>query len=1021
MKPVSELRLHGSSTANMIPKPLKKVPWIVIVLLVVGGWSSAYGQKTAPSPQRDFASAVQLYHQRLYGDAMSAFEAFRLSHPDHPQTGQALYLEATSALARGHDQEAIRLFERFQRTHPAHPRAPDAQLSLAQYFLEEGDPEAARKQLTTIIENPSSQAQAARALYLFGKSERDRGNLEAALKYFDRVRTTYPNTAVAPAASYALGATQVQLEQYDRAAASFETLGQQFPNSPYAQNLGTALAEVYYRLGQYEKAAAELRRRLPELKGAQRARAHFLLAEASNHLRAGEEAVVQYRTVIDEHPNTPYVIPARYGLAWHYQRAGDYEQAAQAFAEVRTQGAAPLSRKATYYEAVNRARMGDSKRALTLYQQVAEQHPDSRLAPEALFEAGLLRYRQEEYGAAAAFFRAITRNHSDAARIGDAYYWLGNAYLVDESLDRALTAYNKAIEFDTAPASLLREVRFQKAWAQYEEGQYKNAAPDFLSLAESAPKTERGSEALFWGADSHYRQSNYARAQSLFRQYLEQNPEGTKAAGARYALAWTYFKQNQYEAAARQFQQFLDTYEGTDTDIPYEQDARLRLADSYYALKRYEDAVEAYRRVGGKGTDYALFQSGEALNYAGRSEEALRSLNRLVERHPGSRWRPQALYRIGAIHFQNQNYEDAVTAYRRFLDTYSDHQLAPEAQYGIGDSRYNAGKMEDAVEAYRTVLVKYPKSTTATEAASSLFFALNAAGQSDRADQIIAEIAKAHPDTNLEDRLRFQRAKAAYQSGESQKALNLFQSFVRTTSTSSLLPDAYYYLGILYANEDRDTEAKNYLGQLVEQYPDSDVLPDGALRLGDIYRSEQNYEEAAAAYKAAAESDAIGTELRAQARYGQSIALLNMGQNEKAKEILNRILDESAGGPLQASARLGLARIYEDENRPDDAVELYRSVVGSVDSETGAEALFRLGQLLRSQNQPRKAIEELDRMSSLYAGYPEWIARSLLEQAKSYREMGQTGQAVQLYDEVVQSYPGTPFAETARKERKALS
>ncbi|PSQ95799.1 MAG: hypothetical protein BRD55_09225 [Bacteroidetes bacterium SW_9_63_38] len=952
---------------------------------------------------------------------MSAFEAYRLSHPDHAQTGQALYLEAKAALAEGHDQEAIRLFERFQRIYPTHPRAPEAQLSLSQYFLDTGNTEAARKQLNSILENPSSRNQAARALYLFGTSERDRGNLEAALGYFDRVRTTYPDTKVAPVAYYALGATQVQLEKYDQAAASFENLGQQFPNSPYAQNLGTALAEVYYRLGRYEQAAAELQNRLLELKGDQRARAHFLLAEASNQMRAGEEAVVHYRRVIDEHPNTPYVVPAKYGLAWHYQRAGNAAQAARVFVEVRAQGSGPLARKATYYEAVNRTRTGDTERALSLYRRVVKQYPDSRLAPEALFEAGLIQYKKEEYGAAAAFFRTITREHSEAARIGDAYYWLGNAYLVDESVDRALTAYNKATEFDTASQSLLREVRFQKAWAQYEEGRYNSAAPEFLALAESASSSKRGSEALFWGADSHYRQQNYARARSLFTKYLKQNPKGSKAAGARYALAWTYFKQNQHEAAAREFQAFLDMYAGTDTDIPYKQDARLRLADSYYALKRYEDAVEVYRRVGEQGTGYALFQSGEALNYAGRPEGALRTLNRLVERYPDSRWRPQALYRIGAVHFQEQNYEEAVAAYRRFLETYPDHTLAPEAQYGIGDSRYNAGNMEEAVTAYRTVLVEYPKTKTASEAASSLFFALGAAGQSDRADQIITEIAKAHPDADLEDRLRFQRAKAAYQSGESKKALNLFQSFVRTTSTSSLLPDAYYYLGILYANDDQTTEAKNYLSQLVEQYPDSGVLPDGALRLGDIYRNEESYEEAAAAYKTATESDAIGTELRAQARYGQSIALLNVGKNDKAKEILNRILEESQGGPLQASARLGLARIYETENRPDEAINLYRKVVGSADGETGAEALFRLGQLLRSQGRPQKAIEELDRMSSLYAGYPEWIARSLLEQAMAYRDRGRTGEAVKLYDEVVESYPGTPFAETAREERKALS
>jgi len=1006
----------------MIPKLHRIVPWVLGLFLVCAGPLSQElrAQLPPPSAERAYTSAVQLYHQRMYADAMSAFEAYRSAYPEHAQVGQSLYLEATAALARNQNQEATRLFEQFQRDYPSHPRAAEAQLSLAQYFLDDGNTTAARNQLTAIVDNPASRAQAARALYLLGRSEREQGNLDPALGYFERVRAEYPNTDVAPAAFYALGATQVELERYDQAAASFEQLGKEYPNTPYAKNLGTALAEVYYRLGRYEQAAAELRNRLPGLSGSQRARAHFLLAEAANQMRAGEEAVVHYRRVIDEHAQTPYVTPAKYGLAWHYQRAGSPERAAQAFAEARQTGTDRFARQATYYEAVNRARLGETDQALSLYQSVAETYPESRLAPEALFEAGLLRYQQERYGAAAAFFRSITRDHPNAARIGDAYYWLGNAYLADESLDRALTAYDKATEYDAAPASLLVEVRFQKAWAQYEDERYAEAAPEFMSLVESAPSTERGRAALFWGADSHYRQGNYARARSLFTRYLKENPEGEKAAGARYALAWTYFKQNQYQAAARNFRQFLDTYPGGDEDIPYEQDARLRLADAYYALKRYEDAVEVYRRVGGTGADYALYQSGEALNYAGRSEEAVRSLNRLVQKYPDSRWRPQALYRIGTIHFQQQQYEDAVATYRRFLDTYPDHQLAPEAQYGIGDSHYNAGSMEKAVGAYRTVLVSYPTSGTATEAASSLFFALSAAGQSDRADQIIDEIAAANPDANLTDRLRFQRAKAAYQSGESTKALNLFQTFVRTTSTSSLLPESYYYLGILYANQNRSTEAKNYLEQLVDQYPDSEVLPDGALRLGDIYLDEERYEQAAGAYQAAAESDAIGTELRAQARYGQSIALLNMGRNDDAKDILNRVLDESQGGPLQASARLGLARIYVDEGRPDDAVSLYRSVVGSVDSETGAEALFRLGQLLRNQGQPRDAIAELDRMSSLYAGYPEWIARSLLEQAEAYRQLGQTGQAAQLYDEVIESYPGTPFAETATNEREAL-
>ncbi|MFB6248630.1 MAG: tetratricopeptide repeat protein, partial [Salinibacter sp.] len=387
----------------MIPTPRRIVPWVTAALLFVGGgWPSALSAQPDPSTaQRAYADAVQLYHQRLYADAMTAFEAYRTRHPDAAHSGESLYLEAKAALARDQDQTAIRLFERFQRRHPNHPRAAEAQLSLAQYFLDRGNTAAARNQLSSLAQDPSSAAQAARALYLLGQTERDRGNLEQALRYFDRVRTQHPESEVAPAALYALGATYVRLKQYDRAARSFEQLGQSFPDSPYAQNLGTALGEVYYRLGRYEQAASELSSQLSELEGSQRARAHFLLAEAANQRRAGTEAVEHYRRVLDQHSSSPYVTPARYGLAWHYLQAGNYEEAASTFAQVRQDSDARLAGRAAYYEAVSRARTGNQNRAVELYRTVSEEEPSRRLASEALFEAGLLRYRQEQYEAAA--------------------------------------------------------------------------------------------------------------------------------------------------------------------------------------------------------------------------------------------------------------------------------------------------------------------------------------------------------------------------------------------------------------------------------------------------------------------------------------------------------------------------------------------------------------------------------------------------------------------------------------------
>jgi len=996
--------------------------WLYFAVFCVFAGSavhSAQAQRERTRPAQSFAAAVQLYQQGLYPSASSALSAFRASHPSQIHSPQALYLEAKSVLAQGYDERTRRLLDRLQREHPAHPRAQEARLGLAQRYLEQGNTKRAKRQLQEIAVEPRRAAEGARALFLLGRTERKRGNLKAALRYFNRARTEYPEAQIAPAALYATGVTQVRLERYDQATASFEALGKRYPDSPFSQNLGTILGEVYYRLDRFKDAATELERRLPQLQGTERARAQFLLGECFHQLGQGKKAIKRYRRVFEEHPNSPYAASARYGLAWQHYASGDHQAAASAFLKVRHTNSS-LATPATYYEAVNRALLGDKTQALDLYQTFSDLRSEGRLAAEAQYEIGLLLYQNEQYEKATDAFRAA-RSSLPSARLGQASLWLGNAYLASGQLDRALKAYNQAIERDAASESVKAEVRFQKAWSLYRDQRYSEAASAFMSLAEAHPGTSRGRKALFWGADSYYQQDDHARARTFLRRYLKKTSEDAQATGAYYALAWTHFKQRRFEPAARQFQKFLDAYDGANTDIPYRQDARLRLADCYFALKRYEDAIAAYKRVDGKGNDYALYQAGKALYYGDQPSAALEMLRRFVERHPNSAWRPDALYRIADIHFQQQDYEAARAGYRRLLNEYPDHERAPDALYALGDAHYNAGQMSEAVQTYRRVLERYPESSIASDAASGLFFALNAAGQQDRASALIDSIAASAPGSTLADRLRFQRARAAYQSGQSKRALKLFREFVRTSSMASLVPEAYYYLGLLYADLERYAEAKNYLRQLVDQYPQSDPYSEGALRLGEIYLDQEQYKQAAKAYRAAAEGPQTGDGLRAQARYGQSMALLQLGRTGEAESLLSKILSSQKQGPLQASARLGLGRIREQQGRPSDARRLYRAVVSRTDSETGAEALYRLGRLLRKQGQSRKAVQELERMPSLFAGYPEWQARALLEQARAHQALDNPGQAVQLYDEVVSQYPGTPFADTARKEKKGIS
>jgi len=1003
------------------------IPFLVAILLLVGASTQApreaAAQRSALSPGAQYADAVEAYELELFQQATRAFDTFRQSYPNHPNAAEALYYQARASLALGRQDVAVRLFDRLERDYPNHPRAKEARLSLGRYFLEEGDERRGRRVLERIVSTNPDSPQAARALYLLGTRARDQGKREQALQYFERAAERGGDANVSAASLYAVGATQVEMERYEEAAGSFEALGQRFPTSPYARNLGTALGEVYYEIGRYERAAEEFRNRMDGLSGETRARAIFLLAESYTQMRDTERARDEYRKLVGESPvpgSDSYRRPARYGLAWNAWFAGNPSAAIPTFEDVRRGHSDDYALRATYHEAIARLQTGDLPGARSLFRQVVETWPQSRFTARSQYEIGAIAYRQEEYGPAAAAFRAVSRMNPSSSLRGQSAYWLGNTYLAQGDLNRALDSYSQAIDQDAAPDSLRYEVQFRMAWTQYEDERYADAASAFSSLSESADRAAPARDALFWGADSYLQAGRFQEARRMLNRYLQRYPDARHAVEAHYVLGWTYFKAGNYAQAVGAFQTFLDRYDPADQTIPYAQDARLRLADSYYAQKRYDEAVSVYRQVQGEGSDYAAYQAGQALQFAERPEEAIRVLRSLVEDYPQSPWRQEALYRIGLIHFQEQQYADARETYQQLLNRYPDDRYAPRALYGIGDTYYNAGDLDRAATTYRRVLERYPDSETATEAASSLFFALNAAGASDRAEAVVDSFVAANPNADIVSELRFRRAEAAYQSGDREEALRLFRAFTRTSGDDALLPRAYYYLGIIYADRDESGEAQTYLRQLVDRYPDSDRRPEAALRLGDLSLEQEAYESALEAYRTAAGGDGTGAELQAQARYGQSRALIGLGRTDDAETLLRRIIDNNRGGPLLASARLGLARLYSDQGEATQALGLYRQVAENARSEAGAEALYRLGSLLRQQGRTRDAIRELDRMPSLFAGYPEWIARSLLEQARAHQQIGQTGEASDLYDRVVREYSGTRFAQTARDEQATL-
>ena len=119
-------------------------------------------------------------------------------------------------------------------------------------------------------------------------------------------------------------------------------------------------------------------------------------------------------------------------------------------------------------------------------------------------------------------------------------------------------------------------------------------------------------------------------------------------------------------------------------------------------------------------TDDPLVQAGKALLAQGRAPDAVRVLQRAVERSPNE---PQGFFFLGHAHLQCENPQAAVLVFAEVV------RMLPADQAGLlgyAGALHRAGHADQAVQTYRILLQHYPDFAPAHVEMGSIFFASGA-------------------------------------------------------------------------------------------------------------------------------------------------------------------------------------------------------------------------------------------------------------------------------------------------------
>ncbi|GMR11594.1 MAG: transglycosylase SLT domain-containing protein [Anaerolineae bacterium] len=404
-----------------------------------------------------FGRGEALLRDEQLAEAERAFSEFLSSYPDHPRVPAALILRAQTNGSLGNNEAAVADYESYLAE-----RSGVIDLYVYEWL---GDalrrasrPLEAVPQYEAAILSPG-QANILRLRIKIGRAYLEASDYARALEQFDQVYAQSSDAGTRASmnllAGQALEAQGDLYGMYARFLDSFENFPAAFdtyvgltrlvqdgvPVDDYQRGL------VDYYAGAYEPAVAAFDRTLATNPSAAayyyRGLSYLELGSPVLALQDLEAATQNYPA----EPIWPEAMMTRARTEWAW--LDRYTSAVETYLELAEGHPQSVEAAEALFAAGRTAeRSNDLARAADIWLRLAEEYAGNPLAPDGAFEAGIVRYRLGDYaGAELAFLRSLDLA-ANTAQIARANLWIGKTLLAREDIEEANTAWEAASNAD---------------------------------------------------------------------------------------------------------------------------------------------------------------------------------------------------------------------------------------------------------------------------------------------------------------------------------------------------------------------------------------------------------------------------------------------------------------------------------------------------------------------------------------------------------------------------------------------
>ncbi len=992
---------------------------LFLLMATTGFFYQSYGQSGLyqTGVDKQFDDAFELFDKHQYSASKQAFEIVKGEKLSPRRTIDADFYYAVSALYL-ENPDGPSLVEGIINHYPEDPRANEAAFILGDYLFEKRHYKEAIEKYSLVNVDVIDLEQRSKVYFRTGYSYFQLKDYTNAARYFDPVKKM--QTSYTGDGYYYSGYVSLQQQKYDQAIADLKQ-ADRYPE--YQDKVPYMLSELYYRQQRYDElidygtSITQSRQKLDR-----KSDIYLLLAEAYFERRDFTNAATYY-DAFSKGGSTKMSREQMYKAGVAQFEVGQYQLAANYFKQVALQDDR-LGQVSSYYLGHSYLKLNNPEYAITSFSAAYKSDVDANIQEEALYNFAKLSLERGSYQEAINAMDQYLAKFPSGNNIGEVETMMSDALINTNNYLRAVEHIEGMSNKSPAIRAAYQKVTYYQGLTYFRNKRYAEAITYFdKSILYPVDKTIVH-EAFFRKGEAYAAQENMPAAIKAYEQVTSMRLTSLDPALIRshYGLGYAYFNTQQYSKAQQQFLQYNEKIKKVNNLTSYYDDAILRLGDSYYIQKKFDEALSTFRQAINERNpdgDYAHYMAGVVLNFQNRNKEAIAELDRALSKYPNSRFRDDIVFQKAQINMEVSNYADARKGFSELISQSPNSAFVPFALEGRAVASYSLKDYNETIADYKKILDSYPNATNADAALVGLQETLSLQGRTAEFSKYLSDYKRSNPGNQSLQSIEFETAKNLFFNKSYGESIKAFEEFRRSYPNSAQESEAQYFTADAYYRMGQKDKALQQFYTL-EGRGASTHRSKAIQRIAEIEFENKNYQKAIPYFISSTKLARDKIE-QYEANRGLMTAYYETKKHDSASYYADKVIALGDITPdATASAQLIKAKSLLQTGKTADAQDELMALLNESSSVQGAEALFMLAQSFHSAGNYKQSNETIFTFSEKYGVYSLWYGKCFVLLAKNYKALNENFQAKATLESIIENSENQQVLEEAKAELKGL-